>query len=296
MQKKNWFGSYVGEAVGTFTIILFGCGLLHVAILHDQVSGLFQASIGWGLAVALAVWFGGALSGAHFNPGVTLALAWRRGFPWSQVIPYIIAQIVGAFLGALVLGVMYSSDINNYIVANNIIKTEPSGLILAMMYAPYSPHPAMYGLNNAASVAAANAAAYAAVPWWLGGIAEFVCTAVLMGGILNFLDDNQAFKPGALFPLVLGLLVTMLVFIEAPLTMISLNAARDLGPRIWLALNGYGQWAFPGLQGGGSTLATTVFPALGALAGAWVFDVLLRPYMAPAPPEVAKEVQKAPAD
>ncbi len=70
MQKKNWFGSYVGEAVGTFTIILFGCGLLHVAILHDQVSGLFQASIGWGLAVALAVWFGGALSGAHFNPGV----------------------------------------------------------------------------------------------------------------------------------------------------------------------------------------------------------------------------------
>ncbi len=97
-----------------------------------------------------------------------------------------------------------------------------------------------------------------------------------MGGILNFLDDNQAFKPGALFPLVLGLLVTMLVFIEAPLTMISLNAARDLGPRIWLALNGYGQWAFPGLQGGGSTLATTVFPALGALTGAWVFDVLLK--------------------
>jgi len=117
-----------------------------------------------------------------------------------------------------------------------------------------------------------------------------------MGGILNFLDDNQAFKPGALFPLVLGLLVTMLVFIEAPLTMISLNAARDLGPRIWLMLNGYGQWAFPGLQGGGSTLATTVFPALGALAGAWFFDAFMKPYMAPAPPEVAKEVQEAPAD
>jgi glycerol uptake facilitator protein len=290
MKKKSWFGNYVGEAVGVFTIILFGDGLLHVAILFNQVSGLFQASIGWGLAVALAVWFGGALSGAHFNPGVTLALAWRRGFPWSQVIPYIIAQIVGGFIGAVTLGVIYSTTISNFIAANNIVKTEPSGLLLAMMYVPYSPHPAMLSLNTQATVATANAAAYAAVPWWLGGIAEFVCTAVLMGGILNFLDDNQAFKPGPLFPFVLGLLVTMLVFIEAPLSMISLNAARDLGPRIWLLLAGYGQWAFPGLQGGGSTLATTVFPALGAMAGAWVFDAFLKPYMGKATAE------EAPAD
>ncbi len=290
MSKKNWFGNYVGEAVGTFTIVIFGDGLLHVAILFNQVQGLWQASIGWGLAVALAVWFGGALSGAHFNPGVTLALAWRRGFPWSQVIPYIIAQIVGAFVAALTLGVIYSTTITNFIAAHNIVKTQPSGLLMAMMYAPYSPHPAMYGLNTQATVAAANAAAYAAVPWWLGGIAEFVCTAILMGGILNFLDDNQAFKPGTLFPFVLGLLVSMLVFMEAPLSMISLNAARDLGPRIWLLLNGYGQWAFPGLQGGGSTLATTVFPAAGAMVGAWVFDVFLKPYMGKAAAE------EAPAD
>jgi glycerol uptake facilitator protein len=290
MKKKSWFGNYIGEAVGTFTIILFGDGLLHVAILFNQVQGLLQASIGWGLAVALAVWFGGALSGAHFNPGVTLALAWRRGFPWSQVIPYIIAQIVGAFVGALTLGVIYSTTIANHIAANGIVKTAPSGLAMAMMYVPYSPHPLMYNLTSLATVADVNAAAYAAVPWWLGGIAEFVCTAILMGGILNFLDENQAFKPGALFPVILGLLVTMLVFIEAPLTMISLNAARDLGPRIWILLTGYGQWAFPGLQGGGSTLATTVFPALGALAGAWVFDAFLKPYMGKATAE------EAPAD
>ncbi|WP_322798926.1 MIP/aquaporin family protein [Thermoflexus sp.] len=275
----DWIGNYIGEALGVFFIIFFGCGLLHVAILHGQVSGLFQASIGWGLAVALAIWFGAALSGAHFNPGVTLALAWRRGFPWSQVGPYIISQIVGGFLGAAALGLIYSSTINNFIAANNIVKTEPKGLMLAMMYAPYGPHPIMYGVINAPTVAEAERMAAQAVPWWLGGIAEFICTAILMMGILNFLDERQVFKPGAFFPLALGLLITMLVFVEAPLTMISLNAARDLGPRIWLLLNGYGHWAFPGLQGGGSTLATTVFPALGALFGAWFFDFVMRPRM-----------------
>lgn len=290
--KESWTGKYIGEALGVFIIVFFGCGLLHVAVLHDQVSGLFQASIGWGLAVALAVWFGAALSGAHYNPSVTLALAWRRGFPWSQVAPYIVAQILGGFIGAAALGLMYSTDIANYFASTGVAKTDPGGLLMALMYAPYGPHPGMYGLTSLGSVAEVNAAAYAAVPWWLGGIAEFICTAILVGGILNFLDDNQAFKPGALFPFILGLLVTMLVFVEAPLTMISLNAARDLGPRIWLALNGYGVWAFPGLQGGGSTLATTVFPALGGMFGAFVFDKLVRPYMAPAP---APEPEPAPA-
>jgi len=147
------------------------------------------------------------------------------------------------------------------------------------MYCPYTPHPAMFGLVNAASAAEANQLAGQLVPWWLGGLAEFIVTACLMAGILNFLDEDQQFKPGALFPFVLGLLVAMLVFAEAPLTMISMNAARDLGPRIWLLLNGYGHWAFPGLQGGGSTLATTVFPALGALFGAWFFDTFLKPHM-----------------
>ena len=279
MKKNGLMGKLIGEAIGVWAIIFFGDGLLHVAILHDQVSGLWQASIGWGLAVALAVWFGGALSGAHYNPGVTLALAWRRGFPWKQVAPYIVAQIIGGFIGAATLGVMYSSDISHFIAANNIVKTEASGLLTALMYCPYTPHPAMFGLVNAASAAEANQLAAQFVPWWLGGIAEFIVTACLMAGILNFLDENQQFKPGALFPLVLGLLVAMLVFAEAPLTMISMNAARDLGPRIWLLLNGYGRWAFPGLQGWGGTLSTTLFPALGALFGAWFFDMFVKPHM-----------------
>ena len=289
--KENWFGKYIGEAVGVFLIIFFGDGVLHVAILHGQVAGLFEAAIGWGLAVGIAVWFGAALSGAHFNPGVTIALAWRRGFPWSQVVPFIIAQIAGGFIGAATLGAMYSSDIAKFIADKGIVKTAPSGLLTALMYVPYTPHPAMFGLTSLPSVAAVEAAAHAAVPWYIGGFAEFVVTAILMCGILNFLDDRQAFKPGNFFPFALAILVTMLVFAEAPLTMISMNAARDLGPRLWLAVEGYGQWAFPGLQGGGSTLATTVFPIIGACFGAWFFDTVMRPNMGPAAaPEPKPEV------
>jgi glycerol uptake facilitator protein len=277
--KKSWIGNYIGETIGVFIIVFFGCGLLHSAILHNQVSGVFQASVGWGFAVALAVWMGGALSGAHYNPAVTIALAWRRGFPWSQVLPYIVAQIVGGFLGAVALGTIYSTDITAFAAANNIVKTDANGLLLALMYAPYSPHPGMFGIVNAGTAEAANQMAAEWAPWWIGTITEFLATALLMGGILNFLDENQGFKPGSWFPLALGVLVTMIVFVTAPLSMTSLNPARDLGPRIWLALNGYGQWAFPGFQGGGSTVATVIGPILGALFGAFMFDKFVRPYM-----------------
>lgn len=278
-EKVNWWGRYIGEALGVWAIIFFGDGLLHVAILHNQVPGLWDASIGWGVAVALAVWIGGSLSGAHFNPGVTIAVAWRRGFPWSQVVPYIIAQILGGFLGAATLGLIWSTTINNFIAVNGIVKTEPSGLLTALMYSPYGPHPAMYGIVNAATVAEANQLAAQFVPWWLVGVAEFVVTAALVGIIQNFLDPNQSFKPGGWFPFALGLLVAGLVFAEAPLSMISMNAARDLGPRLWLLLNGYGVWAFPGLQGGGSTIATTIFPIFGACFGVWFHDTFVAPHM-----------------
>lgn len=282
-EKANWFGRYIGEAIGVWAIVFFGDGVLHVAILHNQVPGLWDASIGWGLAVALAIWLGASVSGAHYNPGVTLVLAWRRGFPWSQVVPYIIAQILGGLLGAATLGVMYSTTISNFIVTNGIVKTAPSGLWMAMMYAPYAPNPAMYGFVNAATVAEANQMAAQWVPWFVGGISEFVITACLMAAVLNFIDESQTFRPGAMFPLLVGLLVAGLVFAEAPLTMVSMNPARDLGPRIWLLLRGYGVWAFPGLQGGGSTLATTVFPVLGALFGGWFHDTVVSPHMGKAP-------------
>jgi glycerol uptake facilitator protein len=71
----------------------------------------------WGFAVGMAVWASASISGAHFNPGVTLAMALRRKFPWVQVIPYIIFQILGGLLAAIVLTVFYNGIITSKLTA-----------------------------------------------------------------------------------------------------------------------------------------------------------------------------------
>jgi glycerol uptake facilitator protein len=276
--QDNWFGKYIGEFLGVFFIILWGDGLLHPAVLHGAVSGLFQGSIGWGFAVCLAVWFGVIMGGgAHYNPSVTIPLAMKRGFPWAHVIPYIIFQILGGFVGAATLGVVYSSDIANWLVANNCTLGAPCSLTLALMYSPYVPHPGFFPQMAAApDIAGMEAAAAAAVPWYLGFLAEVVLGATLMGFIFVMLDERQPFKTSnGLFPIALGIYICMAVFVFAPISMTSINAARDLGPRLWMMINGYGYIAFPGLQGGMSMLATTVGPIVGGIIGTYVYDMLL---------------------
>src|SRR2546423_12497065 len=99
---------YLAEALGTFILVLFGCGAVHAAVLTGAQSGLWQVAIVWGMGVALAAYSVGGVSGAHINPAMTIALAvWRR-FPWKLVGPYIAVQLGGAFLAAAALYTVYS--------------------------------------------------------------------------------------------------------------------------------------------------------------------------------------------
>src|SRR5438132_12867472 len=92
----------LAEVLGTFLVVFFGCGAVHVAILTGALVGLWQVAIVWGVAIMLAIYVVGGISGAHINPAVTLALAsWGR-FRWANVLPYVIAQLIGAFLAAAV--------------------------------------------------------------------------------------------------------------------------------------------------------------------------------------------------
>src|SRR5919106_3575071 len=89
------------EFLGTFILIIFGVGVVAQTVLSRGANGSFLAiNIGWGLAVMLGVYASGGVSGAHLNPAVTVALAVTRGFAWSNVAPYVIAQIAGAFFAA----------------------------------------------------------------------------------------------------------------------------------------------------------------------------------------------------
>src|SRR5262245_500762 len=99
----NTMARCLGEVIGTYILIFFGCGVVHAAVLHGAQTGIWQVAIVWGLGVMVAVYVVGAISGAHINPAITVALAAWGQFPRPQVLPYILSQLVGAFLAAATL-------------------------------------------------------------------------------------------------------------------------------------------------------------------------------------------------
>src|SRR5881227_1950899 len=88
----------VAEMLGTFLLVFFGCGAVHTAVLMKAQAGLWQVAVVWGVAIMIAVYVFGGISGAHINPAITIALAAWNGFPPARVAPYIASQLAGAFL------------------------------------------------------------------------------------------------------------------------------------------------------------------------------------------------------
>src|SRR4051794_27098516 len=93
----------VAEVVGTFILIFFGCGSVHAAVLTGAHSGLWQVAIIWGVAIMVAVYVIGGVSGAHINPAITLTAAMWGRFSWRMVAPYICSQLAGAIAAGAVL-------------------------------------------------------------------------------------------------------------------------------------------------------------------------------------------------
>src|ERR1700678_3533404 len=103
---------FVGEVLGTFLLVFFGCGSVCAAVTTGAQVGVFQVAIVWGLGIATAIYLTAALSGAHLNPAVTISLAVWGGFPQSRVPGYIVTQLAGAFVAAAVLYAIYGGAIH----------------------------------------------------------------------------------------------------------------------------------------------------------------------------------------
>ena len=285
--EESWFKKYLMEFIGVFLIVFLGCGAVFVAIYVGAYKDLLPVMFMWVFAVAIPVYCGAAISGAHYNPSVTIALAVWRGFPWSKVPAYLASQLAGGICGAAVLWfAFFKGFAAPFEAANHLVRGQFGSQLSAMPFSCYIPNPAAVGFGPEA---------YAKVPLYVGFLSEFLGTMVLMLMILAFLEDKNGMKPHAsAFPYVLGAVIFTLVGVTAPLSMTSLNGARDLGPRIVAYFLGWGKMAFPGPRGEWWIL--TVGPICGAVFGGFIYDKIylpLFPEAVPAKAEVKKEEREA---
>jgi glycerol uptake facilitator protein len=240
----------LAEALGTMILVLLGDGVVANVVLErtkGQNSGWIVITTGWGVAVAIAVYAVGRISGAHLNPAVTIALATIGSFPWAQVPGYIAAQLVGAFAGAVLVWLVYLPHWN---------ETGDAGAKLGV----FCTGPAIrHTVGNV--------------------LGEVIGTAVLLFGILAIAANAQTLsKPGdvdlsfvfsrGLQPLLVGVLVLGIGLSLGGPTGYAINPARDLGPRLAHAL-----LPIPGK--GPSDLAYSwipvVAPIIGGVVGAGLY-------------------------
>jgi glycerol uptake facilitator protein len=267
--RRSTGGELLSELLGTFVLICFGDGVVAMAVAALNQSGrgtdIFAASgdwliigWGWGFAVAFGVYVAGGVSGAHINPAVTLAFAVRRGFPWRKVPGYIAAQLVGAFLGALLVYVVYKGAIDSYERAHHIVRGDPDSVTTFSIFATF---PAKY-LGN-----------------WVGPfVDQVVGTAFLVAFVFAVVDELNQPPKANLAPIVIGFVVVAVGLSFGANAGYAINPARDFGPRLFAAIAGWGDVAIPGNYGNvsGYLWIPIVGPFLGGVIGAFVYDVGIR--------------------
>lgn len=268
----------VAELLGTFLLVFFGCGAVHTAVLTKAQAGLWQVAIVWGVAIMVAVYVFGSISGAHINPAITVALAVFGGFPKRLVVPYIINQVIGAFLAAATLHALYKPQLAAFEARTApglpaVERGKPGSEVSAMCYGEYFPNPGA-GDNEKLFRNRRFSELAAQVSLKTAFIAEFLGTLILGLVVFSLTDPrNAGGPPSALAPVFIGLTVAILISVLAPLTQACFNPARDFGPRCFAALAGWEDIALPGRDGWGRPDFLTVYiaaPILGAVCGGGV--------------------------
>lgn len=244
---------YLAEVIGTMIMLILGDGVVANVLLSKSKGhggGWMVITTAWGLAVIVAIFCVGRISGAHLNPAVTIALAAVGSFPWEQVPGYILAQVVGAFVGAVVVWVLYRP---------HFAETEDQELKLAVFCtAPAIRHP----VSNF--------------------ISEVIGTAILLFGILAIaanaqkltaptgIDLSLVFSHG-IQPILVGFLVWSIGLSLGGPTGYAINPARDLGPRLAHAVlpiagKGKSDWGYSWIP--------VIAPIIGGIIGAGLFTMI----------------------
>src|SRR5512140_113672 len=248
-------GQLIGEVFGTFILILLGDGVVaNVGLAPRLGAGAYNwntITIGWAFAVIVAVYVSAGVSGAHLNPAVTIALAAKRGFPWGKVLPYVIAQIVGAFLGALGVYLVYMDGLRGAGMPN-VWCTGPGSVF----------GQAFWGTAQASGVASTGGYSFLNA-----FIAEIFGTAVLMWGILASGDSKNTGLMHNMGPFLVGGTVLAVGLSLGGPSGYAINPARDFGPRLFGTLVGT-----QGLWDNGYWLIPLIVPLIGGAAAMFCYD------------------------
>lgn len=256
----------VGEFVGTFLLVFFGCGSVAAAILLGAQVGVFQVAIVWGLGIGIAIHLTGSLSGAHLNPAVTLSLATWAGFPWRRVIGYVLAQLGGAFVASGVLYLSFSGPLRIYESTHAITRGLPGSEATAMIFGEYYPNPGGHPLATLPPTL---------VPFPEAFLVEVIGTAVLLLVILGVTDVRNGARPVGYAGVIIGLTITLLISLFGPLTMACFNPARDFAPRVFSSLAGWREIPFTA-NGTGWLTVYILAPVLGALLGGGIYRAFFK--------------------
>jgi len=250
--RNKYLRDFASEFLGTMMIIIFGAGVdcqvvlsANAGVASSQKGAYLSISFGWAIGVAIGVWVASA-SGSHINPVVTLCLTVFRRFPWRKALVYIMAQLLGAWMGGLLIYANYYHAIK--IVDPNLTRATAS---LFTTYAlDYLPSAACF-------------------------FSEFLGTAILLIGVLAVTDKSNGPPPAGLLPLALFILILGEGAALGMQTAYALNPARDLGPRVALAMVGYSKDVLFNYRHQYWLWTPILGPILGGLAGTCVYDLFM---------------------
>lgn len=250
MPRKTLMQESLAEFLGTFVMILFGNSVVAQVVLSGEKNGTYLSiNIAWGLAVTLAIYVAGGVTGAHLNPAITLALAVRRGFEWSKVAPYVIAQIAGAFCGAALTWFVYREAFNHFDGGTRLVT----------------------GAKATAGIFATYPQDYLSIP---GGLVDQITGTAILLLVIMAIGDTRNLAPSAnIGPLMVGLLVVVLGMCFGMNAGYAINPARDFGPRIFTFLAGWGSEVFR--AGNNWFWVPIVGPLIGGVLGATIYDLFI---------------------
>ncbi|OQV21572.1 Aquaporin-10 [Hypsibius exemplaris] len=247
----------LAEFLGSAILIIFGNGAVAEVVLSTKgkggpVNDFFSINIAYGLAVAFGVYIAGGVSGGHLNPAVSLAMACLGKIQWRKVPVYFLAQYLGCFVGSFIIWAIYYDALFEH--DGGIRITDPAHInATAGIFASYPQH---------------------YLSWSNGLVDQIFATSFLLIGILALTDERNTAPPKGVVPILVGLLVTAIGLSYGYNCGYPINPARDLGPRIFTSIAGWGLAPF-NFRSHGWFWIPVVGPHLGALLGVAIYQLFI---------------------